>query len=72
MNAFGAEIRSQLLVQRIFTGPFASALFEIGSRDFSLQETVSKMMSEASQGKNDVTRLFGRFLYVCLREAVTP
>ena len=71
MKAFGNEIKSQLLVQRIFTGPFASALFEIGSRDAVLQETVSEMMSEASQGRNDVAKLLGRFFYVCLREALT-
>jgi flavin-dependent dehydrogenase len=47
-------------------------LFEIGARDTSLQEMVSEMMSEASQGKNDVTKLLGRFFYVCLREAMTP
>jgi geranylgeranyl reductase family protein len=71
MQLFGNEIKSQLLVQRIFTGSFASLLFEIGSRDIVLQETVSEMMSEASQGKNDVTKLLGRFLYVCLREALS-
>ena len=72
MKQFGNEIRSQLLVQKIFTGPFASALFEIGARDSSLQNIVSELMSEASQGKNDVTKILGRFLYVCLREAVSP
>ncbi|MFX1262748.1 MAG: NAD(P)/FAD-dependent oxidoreductase [Promethearchaeota archaeon] len=71
MQLFGNEIESQLLVQRIFTGSFASVLFEIGSRDIVLQETVSEMMSEASQGKNDVTKLLGRFVYVCLREALS-
>ncbi|MFX1332044.1 MAG: NAD(P)/FAD-dependent oxidoreductase, partial [Promethearchaeota archaeon] len=71
MQLFGNEIGSQLLVQRIFTGSFASVLFEIGSRDVVLQETVSEMMSEASQGKNDVTKLLGRFVYVCLREALS-
>ncbi|MHA2005600.1 MAG: NAD(P)/FAD-dependent oxidoreductase [Candidatus Thorarchaeota archaeon] len=72
MRIFGKEIKSQLLVQKIFTGLFASTLFEIGARDTSLQEMVSEMMSEASQGKNDVTKLLGRFFYVCLREAMTP
>lgn len=72
MKAIGQEIKSQLLVQKIFTGLFASTLFEIGARDTSLQETVSEMMSEASQSKNDVTKLLGRFFYVCLREAMTP
>ncbi|MFW9911835.1 MAG: NAD(P)/FAD-dependent oxidoreductase [Candidatus Thorarchaeota archaeon] len=71
MQLFGNDIKSQLLVQRIFTGSFASVLFEIGSRDIVLQETVSEMMSEASQGKNDVTKLLGRFLFVCLREALS-
>jgi digeranylgeranylglycerophospholipid reductase len=72
MRQFGNDIKSQLLVQKIFTGPFASTLFEIGARDSALQDTVSEMMSEASQGRNDVTKLLGRFLYVCLREAVSP
>jgi geranylgeranyl reductase family protein len=71
MQLFGNEIESQLLVQRIFTSSFASVLFEIGSRDIVLQETVSEIMSEASQGKNDVTKVLGRFLYVCLREALS-
>ncbi|MFX0055504.1 MAG: NAD(P)/FAD-dependent oxidoreductase [Candidatus Hermodarchaeota archaeon] len=71
MQLFGNEIKSQLLVQRIFTGSFANVLFEIGSRDIVLQETVSELMSEASQGRNDVTKLFGRFLYVCLKEALS-
>jgi digeranylgeranylglycerophospholipid reductase len=71
MRQFGNEIKSQLLIQKIFTGPLASTLFEIGARDPSLQDTVSEMMSEASQGRNNVTKLLGRFLYVCLREAVS-
>ncbi|MFW9888527.1 MAG: geranylgeranyl reductase family protein [Candidatus Thorarchaeota archaeon] len=71
MQLFGNEIKSQLLVQKIFTGSFTSALFEIGSRDIVLQEAVSKMMSEASQEKKDITNLLGRFLYVCLREALS-
>jgi geranylgeranyl reductase family protein len=72
MNQFGKEIKSQLLVQRIFTGAFANTLFEIGARDSVLQDTVSSMMSEAAQGKNDGYRLLARFFYVCLREAFTP
>jgi geranylgeranyl reductase family protein len=71
MREFGNEIKAQLLIQKIFTGPLASTLFEIGARDPSLQDTVSEMMSEASQGRNNVTKLLGRFLYVCLREAVS-
>ncbi|MHA1938209.1 MAG: NAD(P)/FAD-dependent oxidoreductase [Candidatus Thorarchaeota archaeon] len=72
MRAFGHEIKSQLLVQKIFTGIFASTLFEIGARDSSLQERVSEMMSEASQRNSNVTKLLGRFFYVCLREAMIP
>jgi geranylgeranyl reductase family protein len=71
MNQFGKEIKSQLLIQRIFTGAFANTLFEIGARDSVLQATVSSIMSEASQSKNDVYRLLGRFFFVCLREAFT-
>lgn len=72
MAEFGKEIKSQLIVQKVFTGVFANTLFEIGARDSVLQDTVSAMMSEASAGRNNAYRLFGRFLYVCLREVLTP
>ncbi|MFW9967858.1 MAG: NAD(P)/FAD-dependent oxidoreductase [Candidatus Thorarchaeota archaeon] len=72
MTEFGKEIKSQLIVQKVFTGVFADTLFEIGARDSVLQNTVSAIMSEASGDRSDAYRLFGRFLYVCLREAFTP
>ncbi|MFX1417125.1 MAG: NAD(P)/FAD-dependent oxidoreductase [Promethearchaeota archaeon] len=71
-SSFGHEFGPLLLVQRVFTGPFTSALFEVGSRDTVLQETVSSMMSEGSKGRAEVARLAGRFLFVSLREALTP
>ncbi|MFX1369532.1 MAG: NAD(P)/FAD-dependent oxidoreductase [Promethearchaeota archaeon] len=70
LNDFGGDFKSQLLAQRIFTGFFTDTFFEIGSRDKTIQETVSSMMSEGSQGRNEVLALVGRFLYVCLREAI--
>jgi len=72
MSSFGHEFRPLLLAQRVFVGPFTSALFEIGSRDPVLQETVSSMMSEGSQGRSGVSKLLGRFLFVCLKEALRP
>lgn len=71
MNEFGAEFKSQLIAQRIITGPFASTMFEIGSRDVSIQEIVSNMMSEGSQGRSEVLGLLGAVLHVCLREVIT-
>ncbi len=67
---FGHEFRPQLMAQRVFTGSFASTLFEIGSRDTHLQETVTSMMSEGSGGRIGFLRLLGRFLFVCVREAL--
>ncbi|MFW9799867.1 MAG: geranylgeranyl reductase family protein [Candidatus Thorarchaeota archaeon] len=67
---FGHEFRPQLMAQRFFTGSFASALFEIGSRDTHLQETVTSIMSEGSGGRIGFLRLLGRFLFVCVREAL--
>lgn len=72
MSSFGHEFGPLLLAQRAFTGPFTSALFELGSRDPVLQETVSSMMSEGSHGRAGVSRLLVRFLFVSLREALTP
>ncbi|NHJ14623.1 MAG: geranylgeranyl reductase family protein [Candidatus Thorarchaeota archaeon] len=70
MKDFGGEFRSQLLAQKIFTGPFADTLFAIGSHDESIQERVSSMMSEGAPQRSDVLGLLCRFLYVCLREAI--
>jgi len=72
MSSFGYEFGPLLLAQRVFTGPFTSALFEIGSRDPVLQETVSSMMSEGSHGRAGVSKVLGRFLFISLREALTP
>ncbi len=67
---FGHEFRPQLIAQRVFTGSFASTLFEIGSRDAHLQETVTSIMSEGSGGRIGFLRLLGRFLFVCMRESL--
>ncbi|UCH03413.1 MAG: NAD(P)/FAD-dependent oxidoreductase, partial [Candidatus Thorarchaeota archaeon] len=72
MSSFGHEFGPLLLVQRVFIGPFTGALFEVGSRDSVLQETVSSMMSEDSQGRAGFYKLLGRFLFVSLKEALTP
>jgi digeranylgeranylglycerophospholipid reductase len=72
MASFGHEFGPLLLAQRAFIGPFTNALFEVGSRDPVLQETVSSMMSEGSHGRVGVTKLLARFIYVSLREALTP
>ncbi len=63
MNEFGKEINPMLLAQRIFTGPFADLLFDIASRDLSLQNMVSEAMAETSEGIN-VSRLVLRTLKV--------
>jgi digeranylgeranylglycerophospholipid reductase len=67
---FGKEFREQLLIQRLFTGPFTDLLFEIGKRDKQIQEMVSESMSESSEEKPDVKKLAFRTLMVCLRGAL--
>ncbi len=66
---FGDEFKNQLLVQRIFTGPFTDVLFKIGSKDKKIQEMVSEAMSETGDGEIDLKRLVLRTLLVCFREA---
>ncbi|MGY5863556.1 MAG: NAD(P)/FAD-dependent oxidoreductase [Candidatus Thorarchaeota archaeon] len=67
---FGNEFNSQLLAQKLFTGPFTDVLFKIGSKDNRIQDMVSEAMSESSDGDIDVKQLALRTLYVCLREAL--
>jgi digeranylgeranylglycerophospholipid reductase len=70
MNDFGYEFKNQLLVQRIFTGPFTDVLFKIGSKDQRIQDMVSEAMSESNERDIEVSRLALRTLFVCLREAL--
>ena len=68
MKEFGKEINPMLLAQRIFTGSFTDLLFNIASRDKSLQEMVSDAMAETSEGIN-VTKLVAKTLKVICRSA---
>jgi len=69
-NEFGNEFKEQLLVQKLFTGPFTDLLFEIGKRDVHIQEMVSESMVESSEVELDVKKLLMRTLLVCLRGAL--
>jgi hypothetical protein len=70
MDDFGYEFKNQLLVQRIFTGPFTDVLFMIGSKDQRIQDMVSEAMSESNERDIEISRLALRTLFVCLREAL--
>jgi geranylgeranyl reductase family protein len=69
-RGFGNEFKTQLLAQKIFTGPFTNLLFEIGSRDTHIQEMVSEAMAESSENKIDLKRLVMRTILVCFRGAL--
>ncbi len=68
-NDFGYEFGPLVRIQKIFTSPIASTLFEIGQRDEKLQSMVSQAMAESSDDKLDKRGILLRTLYVCLREA---
>jgi len=66
---FGHEIGPLKLAQRIFTSPFTSVLFKIGSRDDDLQKMVASVMAETDDPKPNTISIVARTLLVCTREA---
>ncbi len=66
---FGREIGPLKLAQRVFTSPFTSVLFEIGSRDGDLQKMVASVMAETDDPKPNTMSIVARTLLVCAREA---
>ncbi|MEM2143391.1 MAG: geranylgeranyl reductase family protein [Candidatus Thorarchaeota archaeon] len=69
---FGREMRGLLVAQRLFTGPMANVLFEIGSRDKLLQKLVSDaLVSKGGDERNEILRrVVARLLRVCLVEGL--
>ncbi|RDE17564.1 MAG: hypothetical protein C4K49_02160 [Candidatus Thorarchaeota archaeon] len=67
---FGSAVRGQLVAQKLFTGPFAGVLFEIGNRDTELQKMAASFMSGSDGEGNKIGSIALRGLRVCLREAL--